>query len=123
MPGWYVLNANPPCMLSRWSGAVCRRLAAGPGAGAGTIGSIVTAFSLNAIIRELNFARELLEITMDAVASDQADIPVFKGLNIRMARASRKGKILLWVGVALLVAGWVLQSLAISFPRNAVSSL
>jgi hypothetical protein len=70
------------------------------GAGAGSLGSIITAFSLNAVIRELNIARGFLEVTVEALASNQANIPVFQGLADRYHRASRWGNKVVWVGVA-----------------------
>ncbi len=83
------------------------------GAAAGSLGSIITAFSLNAVIRELNIARRFLEVTVEALASNQPNIPVFQGLEDRYHRASRWGNKVVWVGVALLVAGFVLQSVSI----------
>ena len=68
------------------------------GAGAGSLGSIITAFSLNNVIRELNIAREALEVFIEAMASNQRGVPVFEGLNERYHRASKRGTIFLWIG-------------------------
>jgi hypothetical protein len=83
------------------------------GAVAGSLGSIITAFSLNSVIRELNIARGFLEVTVGALASQQQNIPVFQGLEKRYHRASQWGNKVVWAGVALLVAGFVLQAISI----------
>ena len=53
------------------------------GAAAGSLGSIITAFSLNSVIRELNIARRAIETTVEALACNQRDIPVFQGFDQR----------------------------------------
>jgi hypothetical protein len=83
------------------------------GAGAGSLGSIITAFSLNSVIRELNVARKGIETTVDVLASGQRDIPVFRGFDQRFDRAVSLGNKLVWLGVLLLVAGFILQAVAV----------
>jgi len=83
------------------------------GAAAGSLGSIITAFSLNSIIRELNIARKGIETTVEALASDQSNIPVFQGFDQRYNRAANRGNKLVWLGVFLLVAGFILQAVAV----------
>ena len=80
------------------------------GAAAGSMGSIITAFSLNSVIRELNIARQGIEVTVEALASNQRNVPVFQGFDERHERAVRCGTKLVWLGVCLLVAGFVLQA-------------
>jgi hypothetical protein len=83
------------------------------GAGAGSAGSIITAFSMNAILSELDFARRALGHTTEALASNQRDIPVFTGFDDRIRRASRSGSRWLWIGVLLLAAGFILQAVSV----------
>jgi len=83
------------------------------GAAAGSLGSIITAFSLNTVIRELNIARRGIEVTVEALSNNQHNIPVFQGFNQRMARATRRGNFLVFVGVFLLVAGFILQAISV----------
>jgi hypothetical protein len=83
------------------------------GAAAGSLGSIITAFSLNSVIRELNIARKGIETTVEALASNQHDIPMFQGFDKRYDRAVSFGNKLVWVGVFLLVAGFVLQAVSV----------
>ena len=85
------------------------------GAAAGSLGSIITAFSLNRVIQELNIARQGVEISVEAMAGNQRDIPVFQGFNERMARATRWGNVLVFVGVILLVTGFVLQAASVIY--------
>jgi hypothetical protein len=83
------------------------------GAAAGSLGSIITAFSLNFVIRELNIARRGLEITVEVLANNQNGIPVFQGFDQRYDRAARLGNKLVWLGVFLLVAGFILQAVSV----------
>lgn len=81
---------------------------------AGSLGSIVTAFSLNAVIQELNLARGFLETTLEGMAST-GNAFIFTGLDERYKRASRWASKVLWVGVCLLVLGFVLQAASVYF--------
>jgi hypothetical protein len=83
------------------------------GAGAGALGSIVTAFSLNRVFRELDLSRQFLEVTLKAVAGNVRNIPVFEGLDDRMRRASAWSSGFVWLGVLLLVAGWMMQGVGV----------
>lgn len=80
------------------------------GGASGTVGSILTAFSLNGVIRELKFARLALDTTIEAVATNQRDIPVFTGVDKRIEQAEKKGSWILWAGVILLATGFLLQA-------------
>lgn len=81
------------------------------GAFCGSLGSILTAFSLNAVVRELNFARQFQEITQEALAG-RGPVPIFTGLDQRMAAAQATANRYLWPGVLLLAAGFILQAIA-----------
>ena len=83
------------------------------GAATGSFGSIITAFSLNSVIRELNIARKGIEVTVEALASNQHDVPVFEGFDQRYDRAVRLGNKLVWLGVFLLVSGFILQAVSV----------
>jgi hypothetical protein len=83
------------------------------GTAAGSLGSIITAFSLNSVIRELNIARKGIETTVESLASNQHDVPVFQGFDQRFDRAVSLGSKLVWLGVFLLVAGFVLQAASV----------
>lgn len=82
------------------------------GAASGALGSILTAFSLSDVIRELHLARQFIEITLRALAENQ-DVPIFTGLDRRQERAEKRGRLILWAGVLLLVAGFILQAVAV----------
>jgi hypothetical protein len=79
-------------------------------AASGTLGSVLTAISVNRTLRELNFARDCLSVTQEALARNSRDIPVFTGLSQRFEKASRLARRLLWTGVVLLALGFVLQT-------------
>jgi len=83
------------------------------GAFFGTIGSVITAFSVSRSIRELNIARQAIEISIDAISSPQNNVPIFTGLDQRALRADRHGTRLLWTGVAFLACGFILQAISI----------
>ena len=83
------------------------------GAAAGSLGSVITAFSLNRVIRELNIARKGIEVSVEALASNQPNVPLFDGLDERYDRAVRWGNRLVWIGVGLLAAGFILQAISI----------
>jgi hypothetical protein len=85
------------------------------GGAAGTLGSILTAFSLNGVIQELKIARHALDITTEALASPQRCVPVFTGVSGRIERAERRGSRILWFGVLLLAAGFILQAASVYF--------
>jgi len=74
------------------------------GAAAGTLGSIITAFSLNGVVSVLNAARKALELSNE-VAATSNDRVVFDGFDQLMRTASWQGTKLLWLGVALLALG------------------
>ncbi len=82
------------------------------GAGAGTLGSIITAFSLNGVVSVLNAARNALELSNE-VAATSNDRVVVRGFDELMRTASWRGTKLLWLGVALLALGFVFQALSI----------
>jgi hypothetical protein len=83
------------------------------GAASGTVGSILTAFSLNSAISELNLARQGIETTVEGFVTNQRDIPVFKGFDKRFDRAISKSNCLVRIGVFLLSGGFILQAIAV----------
>jgi hypothetical protein len=83
------------------------------GGGAGSLGSIITAFSLNAVVRELDLARQFMGVTLEAISSQSRDVPVFTGLDRRFAKATRTSVWLVWIGVLLLAAGFILQPVSL----------
>jgi len=89
------------------------QLLAGIGAGAGTVRSITTAFSVNRQIRELNISRQFMALTLEVLARNSRDIPMADGLDERMKRASRQDGRLLWLGVTLLIIGFLATGVAI----------
>jgi hypothetical protein len=82
------------------------------GAFCGMSGSIITAFSANAIFNELYLAQEFLSVTTEAFATGQRDVPVFTGTDRRFERAQRRSAKIVWLGVALLALGFVLQGVS-----------
>jgi hypothetical protein len=79
-------------------------------AAAGTLGSILTAFSVNRSLTELNLARQFHELTLTALAEARSEVPLSQGLDTRYKNAKVTGTALLWLGVALLALGFILQS-------------
>ena len=75
----------------------------------GSLGSILTAFSVSGSIFELNFARQTVFLTVEQLVNG-GRIPVFTGHDERFERAIKRDGRLLWLGVLLLVAGFVLQA-------------
>lgn len=80
------------------------------GAACGTLGSIITAFSVSHVIRELEFSRQANEETVKMMARNQGDIPIFTGFGDRMKRAVKSDSRKLYLGVLLLAAGFILQA-------------
>lgn len=78
----------------------------------GSLGSIITAFSLNGVIRELNIARKGIETTMKIFISPSPGVPVFEGFDKRFDRSARRGNVLVGVGVILLVVGFIFQAIS-----------
>lgn len=85
------------------------------GALCGSLGSIISVFSLNKVVYELNLARRFIEVTVCELAHGSHDIHVFDGLDERFSKASRWGFKVSWVGIVLLVIGFLLQSICIVF--------
>lgn len=83
------------------------------GALAGTVGSIITAFSVNQALAELHLAQQALGVTVEGLATNQPNVPIFTGTEKRYQRADAHGARLVWLGVALLAAGFILQALSV----------
>jgi hypothetical protein len=79
---------------------------------AGTAGSIITAFSVNRILRELQFAHEALSVTIEGLATDQQPVAIFTGIKNRFKKAEVYGSVILWIGIGLLAVGFICQSLS-----------
>ncbi len=82
------------------------------GAATGTLGSILTAFSLNGVVSVLNAARNALELSNEMAATSN-DRLIAGGFDQLFQRASRSGGWLLWLGVSLLAAGFIFQALSV----------
>lgn len=80
------------------------------GALCGTLGSILTAFSVNRVLGELHLAQGLLNTTAEALAHPQSDVPIFTGLDKRFSQASAHSSRVIWFGVVLLALGFILQT-------------
>lgn len=87
-----------------------RAILAIAGALSGTTGSIITAFSVNNVLGELHFAQELLGVTAETLATDELGVPVFTGTEHRYKKALSLSSKILWLGVALLAIGFILQA-------------
>lgn len=83
-------------------------------AATGTLGSIITAFSVNRSLTELNLARKSHELTLAELVESRRDVHLIQGLGARYKDAKAKGTALLWLGVALLALGFILQSICSS---------
>jgi hypothetical protein len=83
------------------------------GAFAGTTGSMLTAFSVNRALTELHLAQRFLGVTVERLATSQSAIPIFTGTEQRFKSAEAYGSRLVWIGVALLAAGFILQALSV----------
>jgi hypothetical protein len=90
-----------------------RAILAIAGALCGTVGSIITAFSVNSVLRELHLAQEFLNVTAEALATDQRDVPVFTGTDRRFGKAESRSSKILSLGVALLAIGFILQAASV----------
>lgn len=91
----------------------CQHWIAIIGALSGTLGSIITVFSLTSVIRELNIARDFLEITVKQLTLNESDIYNFEGLDERYHKASKWSTKASWIGVILLAIGFILQAVNI----------
>lgn len=88
------------------------------GAFAGTAGSIITAFSVNQALAALHLGQRALSVTVEGLATNQRDIPIFKGTEKHFERAEAHGAKLVWFGVLLLGAGFILQALSVLLPPH-----
>lgn len=79
------------------------------GALCGTLGSVLTAFSVNATLDELKFARESLERTA-MMSLEGGDVLVVTGHDKRITAATKRDARKLWFGVSLLALGFILQA-------------
>lgn len=80
------------------------------GALCGTLGSVLTAFSVNATLDELKFARESLERTALMSLKEGGDVLVVTGHDKRIAAATKRDAWKLRIGVSLLALGFILQA-------------
>jgi len=80
------------------------------GALSGTGGSIITAFSVNGVLRELYLAQQFFSFTAEALATNQPDVPVFTGTERRFKTAETRSARKVWFGVILLALGFILQA-------------
>jgi hypothetical protein len=83
------------------------------GAFAGTAGSIITAFSVNRALTELHLGQRFLGVTLEGLAMNQPNVPIFTGTERRFKNAASHGARLVWLGVALLATGFILQALSV----------
>ena len=83
------------------------------GAAAGTLGSVICAFSLNRVLTALMLAREAMDATLQAVVKNADPIVVFTGFDKRLTAASRRSAWLIWIGVALLAVGFIAQAMGV----------
>jgi len=84
------------------------------GTGLGTLGSILTAFGLNGAVGELQFARNSLLGTVDALARRNRVVPIVTDHDRRIDRAKSRGNLLVGCGIVLLIVGLVTQVVAIA---------
>jgi hypothetical protein len=80
------------------------------GALSGTLGSILTAFSLNGVLPVLRFAQDCIDLTTQELATDQRGIHVFTGLDRLFSKARSRASKIVWLGAVLLAVGFVLQT-------------
>lgn len=83
------------------------------GAGTGSLGSIITAFSVNGVLRALRLGNEAVARSVGSIAESVAhggDIYVFTGQDKHYVRAARTSGRVVWVGVLFLIAGFVLTA-------------
>lgn len=83
------------------------------GAACGTGGSIVTAFSVNRVLQTLSENDQFLNATVEALVTQQSNVPIFNGTNARFNRAQRGSASIVWFGVVLLCLGFILQAVSI----------
>jgi hypothetical protein len=78
----------------------------------GTAGSIITAFGVNRSLKELYLGQQFISVTVEGLATRQPDVPVFVGTERRFERAQSHDAKVVWVGVALLALGFILQAVS-----------
>jgi len=83
------------------------------GAFAGTAGSIITAFGANRTLSALHLAQAAHDLTIRQLATNPSPVPIFDGLDRQFERAESHGAKLVRLGVLLLAAGFILQSLSV----------
>lgn len=86
------------------------------GAFAGTVGSIITAFSVNQALTALHLGHLALRVTVEGLATNQRSISMFEGIEKHFERAEAHGAKLVWLGVLLMAAGFILQALSVLLP-------
>jgi hypothetical protein len=104
---------RPNCTNRRFFRVSTATILAIGGGLSGTLGSIVTAFSLNRLLAELKLAHQSLRISVEAAITTQGDVPIFRGIDERISAAETTGSCLTWVGVVLLALGFILQALSV----------
>ena len=80
------------------------------GALSGTAGSIITAFSVNNVLSELHLSQRFVSTTVERLATDHPEVPIFTGTDKRIDKAKAKSSLLVWSGVILLALGFILQA-------------
>lgn len=73
------------------------------------IGTIILAFSLNSYIRSIRLAIDAHELYILSVNHPTRPIIQVTGTNVHMSRDKKKATIISWLGVLLVVAGFICQ--------------
>ena len=58
---------------------------------AGTVGSLITAFSVNDALKAFHLGQCALHATVESLATNQSSIPIFKGTEEHFERVESKG--------------------------------
>ena len=90
---------------------------------AGTLGSIITAFGANKTLKTLRLAVSAHDFALVNLLSKSPMVPLVTGLDRQHDRAGKYDMKVVWMGVTLLAAGFILQALSfflllIWLPRN-----
>jgi hypothetical protein len=82
------------------------------GALCGTTGSIITAFSVGRVLKELYLGQQFVSVSVEALVTGGV-VPLFTGTERRFKAAELGSVKVVWLGVVLLVFGFLLQGVSI----------
>lgn len=92
------------------------------GLAANLIGTIMVSFAGGLYFRLVDTSLGALETTVHTFLSGQQIVPAFTGLDLHRARAMKRSKRAVVVGLLLIALGFALQLIAMLLPRISAST-